>query len=119
MTEKKKAAARKYYFEHREVCRAATKRYYRLHRKQRQRYRKQHMKAHRKYQREYCKQYPERRMLYSARHHAKTLGLPCTIVLADIRIPKVCPILGVPIFKNGDERVIRLQLTGLIRNSDT
>jgi hypothetical protein len=38
---------------------------------------------------------PERTMLRSAKHRAKKKGIPCSIELADIKIPKYCPILGI------------------------
>jgi hypothetical protein len=40
---------------------------------------------------------PELRMLASARERAKKQGLPFDIELADIVIPEVCPLLGIPL----------------------
>lgn len=36
-------------------------------------------------------------LLYAARHRAKKHGLPCTLIVSDVLIPKVCPILGIPL----------------------
>lgn len=40
---------------------------------------------------------PEESLLHLARQRAKRLGLPCTITRADIIVPAVCPVLGIPI----------------------
>ena len=40
---------------------------------------------------------PRKAMLEAARHRAKVHNLPCTITLSDIKIPEVCPILGIPL----------------------
>lgn len=74
------------------------------------RYRKRHpdriRKSARKWQRENPKKLyeihrrsvlrnPERRMLELAKARAKKSGLPFSITLADIVIPKTCPVLGI------------------------
>jgi hypothetical protein len=41
------------------------------------------------------KQTPEKELLKAARRRARQRNRPCTIALADIVIPKRCPILGV------------------------
>lgn len=41
---------------------------------------------------------PAKILLWSARVRAKKRGLLCTIVEADIVIPSICPVLGIPIF---------------------
>jgi hypothetical protein len=46
---------------------------------------------------------PERYILNKARCRAKRLRRPFTITLADIRIPAICPVLGIPLFW-GDEQ---------------
>ena len=46
---------------------------------------------------------PERYMVNKARCRAKRLGRPFSISVSDIQIPKVCPILGIPLFW-GDEQ---------------
>lgn len=38
-------------------------------------------------------------LLRWAKGRAKTKGLPFNITEADIRIPSVCPVLGIPLFK--------------------
>ena len=43
---------------------------------------------------------PRRAMFCHARQRAKALGLPFTITLDDVVIPEVCPVFGVPMFKN-------------------
>jgi hypothetical protein len=42
---------------------------------------------------------PEYQMLGHARRRSKHLGLPFDLVITDIVIPKICPLLGVPIFR--------------------
>jgi hypothetical protein len=42
-------------------------------------------------------QHPENRLLCSARARAKTAGARFTLTLADIKIPPVCPVLGIPL----------------------
>ncbi len=36
-------------------------------------------------------------LLYAARARAKAQGVPCTITVSDIQIPKFCPALGIPL----------------------
>jgi len=43
---------------------------------------------------------PRGPMLVSARARAKAKGLLCTITKADIVIPSICPVLGIPIRPN-------------------
>lgn len=43
---------------------------------------------------------PEQKLLYAARGRAKKKGIPFTITLADIVIPPVCPVLGIPLVQN-------------------
>lgn len=43
---------------------------------------------------------PERVMLRSAKHRAKRQGIPFDLTLADIVIPEICPVLGVPLVCN-------------------
>lgn len=44
---------------------------------------------------------PERKMLYAAKTRAKKKNIECTITKSDIVIPKICPILGIPIIPDG------------------
>lgn len=41
---------------------------------------------------------PRKKMLRTARLRAKMYGRECTIILADIFVPKFCPLLGIPIY---------------------
>jgi hypothetical protein len=43
---------------------------------------------------------PAKHLLHGARVRAKRGGYPCTIELADIYIPDVCPVLGIPLRRN-------------------
>lgn len=43
----------------------------------------------------------ERRLIGWARDRAKKSGVPCTITIDDIEIPKECPVLGIALF-SGD-----------------
>lgn len=61
-------------------------------------WRQSHLKQDRLRKRRDGALYPEQRMLIQVRHRAKTLGRLCTIVEADIVIPKKCPILGIRLF---------------------
>jgi len=54
--------------------------------------------------RTYRTQFPERRLLIAARHRAKKHGLPIDITEADIVIPEVCPVLGIPLRFSDDYR---------------
>ena len=44
---------------------------------------------------------PAYKMWQHARRRAKLKGLECTITVWDIRIPEVCPYLGIPLKQNG------------------
>jgi len=52
----------------------------------------------------WLKKNPEKRLLASARHRARTKNLPLDITLEDIVIPKVCPVLGIPFEINTGEK---------------
>jgi hypothetical protein len=41
--------------------------------------------------------YPERKMLSRAKDRARKLGLPFEITVDDIVVPKICPVLGIPL----------------------
>lgn len=45
--------------------------------------------------RKYTAAHPEQRLWSTAKHRAKKNGVSFTIVASDIRIPKVCPVLGI------------------------
>ncbi len=47
------------------------------------------------YSKAWRKKYPEKRILIQARNRAKTLGIPFDISIEDIKIPEVCPVLGI------------------------
>jgi hypothetical protein len=40
---------------------------------------------------------PERQLLHSAKYRAKKQGLPFSITRDDIKIPALCPALGIPL----------------------
>lgn len=44
---------------------------------------------------------PVPHMLTAARHRAKKAGVPFDLTKADIRIPDVCPVLGIPLVRSG------------------
>jgi len=45
-------------------------------------------------------EHPEQQLLIAAKLRARKSGLPFTITRYDIRIPLVCPLLGIPIIQN-------------------
>lgn len=47
--------------------------------------------------REHRDTHPVEGLLYSARARAKKHGIICTLTKEDIKIPEVCPVLGIPI----------------------
>jgi hypothetical protein len=47
---------------------------------------------------------PEAYLLHSAKNNAWRRGSEITITLEDIIIPDVCPVLGIPLFKQGGVR---------------
>ena len=53
---------------------------------------------------EYSKKYKEKVLLKKAKHRAKQKGLEFNIDISDIIIPEICPVLGIPIHKNSDEK---------------
>jgi hypothetical protein len=57
---------------------------------------------HTRWMREYREKNPEKFLIHSARRRAKEKGLEFSITEKDIPIPKICPVLGIPIFKNKD-----------------
>jgi len=50
--------------------------------------------AHNSYVNRWRIENPERTLFTSAKKHAREIGVPFTITLEDIRIPKVCPVFG-------------------------
>lgn len=50
--------------------------------------------------RRYHDMHPEFRMLDHAKTRAKKRGVPCTITMADIKIPQFCPVLGMELKRN-------------------
>lgn len=53
----------------------------------------------------YRDQHPEYFLLRAARRRAQKAHVPCTIGLEHIRIPKLCPILGIPLARGKAKRV--------------
>ena len=51
----------------------------------------------RTWQRNYIANNPERRMVNSAKRRALKLGIPFALSWKDIVIPKLCPVLGIPL----------------------
>lgn len=49
--------------------------------------------------RDYRVKVPERNLLYAAKDRSKKKNLPFDLTLEDIKIPDVCPVLGIPIIK--------------------
>ncbi|MDP9904736.1 hypothetical protein [Arthrobacter bambusae] len=94
VTEAQRAYNRQYYLKNRDVFAERSKR----------RYSAKHteIRAHRKerYSRE--DQLP-RVILGRARQRAKMRGIEFSITLADIKIPKTCPVLGMPLERNTGE----------------
>ena len=74
--EKHRATSLAYYRSHKEVCHARSK--------------------------SWREENPERQMWLQAKHHALKLGVPFSIDVADITIPKMCPILNIPLVQFGD-----------------
>ena len=62
------------------------------------------MQAERKVNNTYRKQSPEARLFHSAKSRAKQLGLPFNIDMADCHVPEYCPILGIPLNMEAEER---------------
>ena len=63
---------------------------------------------------EWVKAHPERVMWLAARHKAKQQGVPFTIKASDIVIPKMCPILGIPLQSRGKSRDVAPSLDKVI-----
>lgn len=61
------------------------------------RYLQRHPDRNRQQQKDWRARHPEGDLLNKARSRARRGGFPCTITRADIVIPKVCPILGIPL----------------------
>jgi hypothetical protein len=55
----------------------------------------------RKYVSEYRKERPEVHLLYEAKKRAKSKDFECLLSLSDIKIPDLCPVLGIPLFIKG------------------
>jgi hypothetical protein len=46
---------------------------------------------------EWDKKNPGRLLLYNAKQRAKDEGVPFALTMADITIPEICPVLGIPL----------------------
>lgn len=65
-------------------------------------YRASHSEENKAYQREYRKAHEVTvltTLVKGARVWAKKKGVPCTITKADINIPEICPVFGLPMYK--------------------
>lgn len=47
---------------------------------------------------------PERTLVTAARHNAKENRVPFLLEVSDIKIPEVCPVLGIPLVRTGGKR---------------
>lgn len=54
--------------------------------------------------RDWVEKNPEKQMLHSARVNAKRGGFPCTITVADLAIPELCPLLGIRLERHAGVR---------------
>lgn len=52
---------------------------------------------------DYDRRHPKRGIYDHARRRAKKAGLPFSIRQSDIEIPTLCPVLGIPLFRNFGE----------------
>lgn len=86
---KLKAKRREFYREHRDEILTRARLWYREN--------KEHSRKTKKLWED---RNPERQMLFRARKRAVKRGLPFNITLDDIQIPKVCPVIGIPIEKS-------------------
>jgi hypothetical protein len=69
----------------------------------RTRYEKEHPDYFARFMKRWKSVHPKRYMVNKARDRAKKLGRPFDITAEDIHVPKVCPVLGIPLFW-GDEQ---------------
>lgn len=60
---------------------------------------------YREIQRNYYQRNPERYLYGSAKQRAKRKGLPFTLEVSDIIIPEICPILGIALKRNHNNRI--------------
>lgn len=80
--------------------------YYQRHKKEMvaksRRYQKKHKDKYSSYKRLYKRNYkfthPQRWLLNCARHRAKERNIPFNLNITDIKIPGICPVLGIPLF---------------------
>ena len=95
-------AKRVYRKEHKEAYDISRKKYVANNLdKKRESCRKSHIKHKEKYQEQTRKrrvEEPEHELLKGARQRAKKKGLPFNITLDDVRVPKLCPVLGIPLY---------------------
>lgn len=55
----------------------------------------------REYRKGYNKQNPSHKLLWNSKSRAKKMSLAFDLTLDDIKIPEVCPLLGIPLFSSG------------------
>lgn len=90
------------------ICKTCTRAYYNredaLARVRKRRSTVQGREDEGRWQREYRRNNPLRRLLLEAKNRARANGLPFEISKADVSLPTMCPVLGIPIVIGGKAR---------------
>lgn len=68
------------------------------------RWAKKHKRHLKQYREKWLKNNPERRILHQTKCKAHKAGVKFNLTVADIKIPKVCPVFGVPFDKHNKLR---------------
>ena len=101
---KRKLFVRKYYEAHREhILNNSRERYLKSRDKRldmAEQYRKDNTESILKWQKEYRLARPDKGLLSNAKERAKKLGLEFNLSIEDIKIPRFCPVLGIPLKVN-------------------
>lgn len=109
MTEKQKAQSRASYWRNRDKKLAYQRKHYLDNLEAKRAYSnawgRRNNDKKRAYLREYLRKNLNRQMLNSARITAKKKILPFALTLADIKIPRVCPYLGIILQKGNSKRI--------------